>query len=125
VGTFRFAPAAIGLGCALSLHGCERGPRDARYFARHMQSQVGRTAGPTTISSIAAEGNALVVTLDGEIGWRRGTPSYAITAYFLEGFCKKPDVAVYFTEGRTLRVDSLEKGASAIRGSPVERCPRG
>jgi hypothetical protein len=115
-------PLAVALGAGLS--GCDAGPRDAGYFARRLQSQVGRKVGPMTMKSIVAEGNVLVVTFDGAVGWRRGMPSYAITAYFLEGFCAKPDAAAYFAEGRTLRVDSLEADASPIRGSPATRCPR-
>lgn len=125
--SLRFLPVMIGLGAALGLHDWSPrtpAPVEVGLFARELQSHVGRSFGPLTLRSVQAEGNELVLTLDGAAGWRGGTPSYAITANVLRGFCSKPEAASYFVEGRTMRIDLLEAGAHPIRGVPVTRCPQ-
>lgn len=92
-------------------------------FARGMQQLVGRQMGPLTIASVAAEGNVLVVTLDGQAGWRGDTSSSGINAAFLSGYCRNPDAAIYFSAGRTMRVDTMENGQNRIQGQPIDRCP--
>ena len=105
-------------------HGCvRRSGNGAGLYAQRLHYMVGRNFGPLQLKSIEAENDVLVVTFDGPEGWRRGTPSYVITAYFLEGFCKAPDAAGYLVAGRTLRLDSYEAGRSLIRGTPVRHCP--
>jgi hypothetical protein len=112
------------LGVSLALSGCGRGSGSgADYFARRLQHMVGRPVGPLELESIEADGNVLVFTFDGPKGWRRGTPSYAITSFFLEGFCNTSEGSGYLVAGRTLRVDTFEGGESLIRGTPVHDCP--
>ncbi|MBV9882944.1 MAG: hypothetical protein JO276_08050 [Sphingomonadaceae bacterium] len=111
-------------GAVVAQGGCTRhSGSGADYYARQMQHMVGRSIGPLRLKSIEPDGNVLVFTLDGPEGWRRGTPSYAITAYFLEGFCKSREASTYLAAGRTLRLDTFEDGRSPIRGTPVQHCP--
>ena len=95
----------------------------AETFARGMQQLVGRQMGPLTIASIVAEGNVLVVTLDGQAGWRGEVSGGGINQAFLSGFCRNPDAASYFSGGRTMRVDTMENGQSRLQGEPIDRCP--
>jgi hypothetical protein len=118
----RRAPAW--LFCALALAGCDLGPHDAAYFARRLHYLVGQKYGPMAVKSVDASGSALVITLDGPSGWRRGTPSYAMTARFMDGFCHDKVARDYFTEGRQLQLDSQEAGTSTIHGAPTDHCPR-
>jgi hypothetical protein len=111
------------LGASLAHSGCaRRSGSGADDYARRLQSMVGRDIGPLQLKSIEADGDVLVVTFDGPKGWRRGTPSYAITAFFLEGFCKAPEAAGYLVAGRTMRVDTFEGGENLIHGTPVHHC---
>ena len=112
------------LGMSLAESSCARRPRNgAEDYAHRLRSMVGHEVGPLEIKSIEADGDVLVFLFDGPKGWRRGTPSYAITAFFLEGFCRSPEAAGYLVAGRTLRVDTLEGGEHLIRGNPVHHCP--
>lgn len=111
------------LGAGRAQSGCAPSGSGADAYAWRLRNLVGRQIGPLRIGSVAADGAALVFTLDGPEGWRRGTPSYAITAYFLEGFCKAPEAAGYLAAGRALRIDTLEAGKSVIHGPPVHHCP--
>jgi hypothetical protein len=118
-------PFRLPLLACLALVACDRGPPDASAFARRLQGMVGDTYGPVTLRSVAAEGDVLVITFDGEANWRRGTPSYVMTTDFLDGFCQAKLANGYFADGRSLRVDTLEAGAAPIRGTPVTRCRDG
>jgi hypothetical protein len=111
--------------CATLAHsGCApRSRGGADEYARRLRHMVGSPVGPLELQSIEPEGNMLVFTFDGPKGWRAGTPSYSITAFFLEGFCRSAEGNGYLAAGRTLRVDTFESGESLIRGTPVTRCP--
>jgi hypothetical protein len=112
------------LGAGLAHSGCaRRSGSGADAYAWRLRSMVGREIGPLEIKSIEADGEELVFTLDGPEGWRRGTPSYAITAFFLEGFCKAPEASGYLVAGRALRIDTFEDGKSLIHGPPVHHGP--
>lgn len=107
------------------LAGCSVGPpRDVAGYAARLRFLVGRSYGPVTLQSVAAEGDVLVITFDGPDNWRRATPSYIFTAHFIEGFCKVKEAAGYFADGRRLRLVTTEAGARRIGGDPVSRCPR-
>jgi len=130
VGVFRFALIASVLGMGLAIAACidrDPDPKSAAGAARALQHMVGRTAGPVTIVSIAAERtggeDVLVVTFDGAAGWRRGMPSQTLSAPFLDGFCHSPRGEDYFADGRALRLDTLEAHDGRIPGAPVHRCP--
>jgi hypothetical protein len=111
------------LGAGLAQSGCAPSGSGANAYAWRLRSMVGREIGPLRLKSIEADGEVLVFTLDGPEGWRRGTPSYAITAFFLEGFCKAPEASGYLAAGRALRIDTFEAGKSVIHGPPVHHCP--
>jgi hypothetical protein len=109
---------------AASLTHCAGRPGDAADFAGRMQSLVGRTHGEITIRSIEAEGNILVITLDGPAGWRQAMPSYAMSAYFVDRICEDPKTARYFDNGRLLRLDSTDAGIRPVHGATMDHCPR-
>jgi len=111
------------LGAGLAQSGCAPSGSGANAYAWRLRSLVGREIGPLRIKSVEADGDELVFTLDGPEGWRRGTPSYAITAFFLEGFCKAPEASGYLVAGRALRIDTFEDGKNLIHGPPVYHCP--
>ena len=98
-------------------------PHTAADYAARTQSLVGQTYGPTRIRSVEAENESVVITVDGAPGWRRGMPSYAMTAHFIDGFCHADKAAGYFAEGRSLRFDTMEDGRYLIRGAPLDHCP--
>ena len=98
-------------------------PATAADVAGEMQGLVGDRHGDVSIKSILAEGNALVITIDGPPGWRQSVPSYAITAYFVDRVCENPKSAHYFEHGRVLRIDSTDKGAFPVHGVPMNHCP--
>lgn len=113
------APAAV-----LLLAACGPGAPDsaAERVAREMQSDVGRVSGPVRVESIEAEGDLVIITLDGEENWRRGYPSFMVTAAVLRGLCEKHRGS-FLGGSVAIRVDSLEAGRNRVNGEPVRRCP--
>jgi hypothetical protein len=106
----------------LAVTACDSGPRDAAWYARRTQHMVGTLSGPLRVKSVEAEENVLVITVNGPENWRRGNPSFILTAFALDGFCDSPISKDYFGEGRRLRVDTLEDGQHLIRGQLSSRC---
>jgi len=104
--------------------GGSRTPNDVAGYARQLQSRVGTKVGTGSVKSIEAEGNTLVVTIDGPENWRLGHMSYMLTAPFLEGFCNSGRAKPYFHDGRKIRLDTLEAGRRRVRGDAVSRCLR-
>lgn len=76
--------------------------------------------GGIVIHAIAAEDNALVVTVDATEGWS-GMRDQA-TDLLLGGLCTAPTAAVFF-QSAVLRVDTLDRGADLRQGVPVNHCP--
>lgn len=103
--------------------GGSRTPNDVAGYARQLQSRVGTKVGDGKVNSIEAEGDTLVVTLDGPENWRLGHMSYMLTAPFLEGFCNSGRAKPYFQDGRKIRLDTLEGGRRRVRGDATSRCP--
>jgi hypothetical protein len=103
---------------------CGWRPATAADVAADMQTLVGDKHGDVTIRSVEAEGNVLVITLDGPPGWRQAMPSYAMTAYFVDRVCEDRKAARYFEHGRVLRLDSTDAGAHRVHGAPMDHCPR-
>ena len=106
-----------------SLFHVTRRPATASDVAGRMQSLVGYRHGDVSVRSIEAEGDALVLTIDGPHGWRQAVPSYAMTAYFVDRVCEDPKAAQYFEHGRVLRIDSTDGGAFPVHGAPMNHCP--
>jgi hypothetical protein len=113
----------VGLALLLaSLPGCGSRPVNAADYARGSQAMVGLGEGEVLVKSVTAEGNVLVITVDGPDNWRGGNPSFMLTAFALDGFCDARNSKGYFAEGRRLRIDTTEAGRRLIRGQPVTRC---
>ena len=106
-----------------SLARCTWRPATAADVAGEMQSLVGAKDGEVSIRSIVAEGNVLVITIDGPPGWRQSMPSYAITAHIIDRVCETPKASRYFDQGRLLRIDSTDSGAHPVHGAPMNHCP--
>jgi hypothetical protein len=92
-----------------------------RGTARAVRATIGLRSGPARLSAVQVEGNSLVVTFDGGIGWRRTYSVERVSTDFFTGFCQGPDPAL-LREGRTIRLDTLENGANRQRGEPVSSC---
>lgn len=98
-------------------------PADARPFARALQAVVGQQANGLTLRTVHAEGNVLVITVDGGTGWRAFVPVAALTQSQLSHYCRRREVRGFFNGRRLLRVDTVELGRNRWRGRPVTRCP--
>lgn len=99
------------------------GTQEVEQYARRLQSRVGVRFGGAEVTAIRADGNTLVVTVDGPANWRAGHQSFQLTRPFLLGFCKTDRAAAYFGDGRAIRLDTTEEGSGLIRGLPSTRCP--
>lgn len=91
-------------------------------MARSIQRLAGQPFGPLTLSGARAEGTELVILMDGPIGWRRNFPPARINAALFPSFCRNPDTELYFDGIRTIRIDTLERGRNARRGSAITSC---
>lgn len=121
---FRFAlPAAALLLAAAPVAGRVAGPADARPFARALQRAVGERANGLTLRAVHAEGNVLVVTVDGAIGWRAFVPIASITRSYLVRACQRAEVRGFFNGRRLLRIDTVELGRNRWPGRPIGGCP--
>ncbi|MDG2534332.1 hypothetical protein P6144_11780 [Sphingomonas sp. HITSZ_GF] len=90
-------------------------------FAKNMQGAVGQTfEGGITLKAIAAEGNTLVLTVDGPAGWRTQLTPADISTALVGGFCGT--APQFFTTGVSMRVDSLD-GGKLLKGPVVTQCP--
>lgn len=114
--------AVVALGI-FSRSGGKGGDYGVDDYARQLQSRVGTRVGIARVSAIHAEGELLVVTVDGPANWRQGMPSFQLTWPFLEAFCKSGRAAPFFHDGRRIRLDTTEAGGGLIRGQPSSRCP--
>ena len=94
-------------------------------FAQAIQGVVGQTYdGGVTIARIYAEGQVVVIVLDGPAGWRNAGGSAAqITDIFMGGFCEGRDFE-YFVNGNAMRIDTTEGGGTLRAGPLIRACPR-
>ncbi|HYD13713.1 MAG TPA: hypothetical protein VEC11_12770 [Allosphingosinicella sp.] len=93
-------------------------------YAQMYQRMVGRDLGDgTRLTSSRAEGQTLVLVLDGPAGWRQGVTPASIGQDFLGGFCEGGTGNAFFQGGRTLRVDTTEGGGAPMAGQPLSACP--
>ena len=92
-------------------------------FAQAIQGVVGQTyEGGVTITRIYAEGQTVVIVLDGPANWRATMSPGQVSDLFVGSFCEGRDFE-YFVNGNLMRVDTTEGGA-AVRAGPVLRaCP--
>jgi hypothetical protein len=83
---------------------------------------LGRDLGDGTVLTAArAEGQMLVLVMDGPPGWRARLYPDGVDQGFLGGFCQGGRSS--FFDGRTLRVDTTEAGANPMRGQVLTACP--
>lgn len=85
---------------------------------------VGRDLGDGgRMTSVRAEGQTLVMVLDGRPGWRTGLDQETIARAFLEDPCSPPGGFKLFNGTRSLRIDTTEGGGNLIQGQVITRCP--
>ena len=91
-------------------------------FAQAIQGMVGQTyVGGVTITRIYAEGQIVIIVLDGPTGWRNAATS-GQAADFIGTFCEGRDFE-YFVNGNAMRIDTTEAGAAVRPGPVVRACP--
>lgn len=91
-------------------------------YARDMQSLVGSGAeGGIGVSAIAAEGNTLVITVDGPVGWREGLDPDQVSGALVGGFCETSPA--FFGRGVTMRIDSYDNKKAYQKGPLITACP--
>ncbi len=95
----------------------------AASMADALQGLVGKQPdSPFTITSIKADSETLVISVDGESGWREDKSAEDLSAAFVGGFCTK--AATMFDSGMKLRVDTSENGGDKLwTGPTVDHCP--
>lgn len=85
---------------------------------------VGRDLGDGgKMTSVRAEGQTLVMVMDGPPGWRAGADQETIAQAFLDEPCRQPGGFRLFDGTRNLRIDTTEGGHNLIQGQTVIRCP--
>lgn len=75
------------------------------------------------ILSARAEGELLIVHIDGPSGWIGGLTKDDIAAQGAASFCQKPQFQRYLEAGREMRVDVSSDGALPVPGKTIDRCP--
>jgi hypothetical protein len=106
-------------------------PAEARLtaadFVRGMQPQLGREVGMgLRLAGAHADGNVLVITIDGATGWRSGAEAGPLAAGFVRGFCEDGGAeltAELFASGFRIRVETTEAGRDPRIAAQIERCP--
>lgn len=92
----------------------------AATFAAALQSFVGVEEGGIRITSVRAEGNSLIITVDVVSG---AIDRAAAAANFVVGFCRGDAETSFFGRGLTLRVDATVRGRDLLTGTPLTSCP--
>ena len=96
-------------------------PRSVAGFAAYLQEDLPQRFDGYRMVAARAEGDVLVVTLDGRRGWRNADTNTAHATSILRAFCGTDIRAAVHMAG--VRVDTLERGADLIEGTPVTECP--
>jgi hypothetical protein len=92
-------------------------------FAQAIQGLVGQTyEGGVTIAGIHAEGQIVVIVLDGPAGWRSAASAGRVSDLFIGSFCENRDFE-YFVHGNAMRIDTSESGAALRAGPVIRACP--
>ena len=122
--TRRLLPPALLLAHLLPTTALAQPPEaDARPFARALQRLVGQRQGPVMLSAVHAEGNVMVLTVNGAIGWRAFVPVERMSQIQLARYCRRPEVRGFFNGRRLLRIDTTEMGRNRWPGALVSHCP--
>ncbi|HEX4847541.1 MAG TPA: hypothetical protein VFV30_05320, partial [Novosphingobium sp.] len=81
----------------------------AAMLAQGLQSMVGPQEGkPLYVSKIVAEGEVLVIVVNGPAGWRQNMKAEDISAVFVAGLCS--EASDVFNGGMKMRLDTTEAG---------------
>ena len=92
-------------------------------FAQAIQGVVGQTfEGGVSIARVFAEGQTVVIVLDGPARWRETMSAAQISDLFMGSFCDGRDFE-YFVNGNLMRVDTTERGAAGRAGPVMRACP--
>jgi hypothetical protein len=97
--------------------------RSVAGFAAFLQEDLPHRFNGYTAVSARAEDNLLVFTMDGRRGWRRRKSNEELTRETMRGFCGPEGNFLTTLGGGSLRVDTLEDGASLERGIVMSECP--
>jgi hypothetical protein len=92
-------------------------------FAAAIQGMIGQSyEGGVRIARIYAEGQIVVIVLDGPTGWRASPSASRAPGHFIGSFCEDRDFE-YFVHGNAMRVDTSEGGGDSIAGPVIRACP--
>lgn len=97
--------------------------RSVAGFAAFLQEDLPHRFDGYTAVSARAEGDLLVLTMDGRRGWRRRKSNEELTRETMRGFCGPDGNFLTTVHGGSLRVDTLEDGANLERGIVTSECP--
>lgn len=97
--------------------------RSVAGFAAFLQEDLPHRFSSYTAVSARAEGNLLVLTMDGRRGWRQRKSNEELTRETMSGFCGPEGNFLATVGGGSLRVDTLEDGANLERGTVMSECP--
>jgi hypothetical protein len=100
-----------------------RPTRSVAGFAAYLQEDFPHRFGRYTAVSARAEGDLLVLTMDGRRGWRRRMSNAEVTRETMAGFCGPEGNFLTTLGGGSLRVDTLEDGGTLERGIVTSECP--
>jgi hypothetical protein len=91
-------------------------------IAGALQPKVGHPfSSGLTLAGVVAEGDTVVLTIDGPKGWRGSRSVQQISDQFVSGFC--PGGNSYFSRGVRMRFDTLEDKGAPMKGPIVSKCP--
>jgi hypothetical protein len=89
-----------------------------------LRPMVGRDLGDgAKITSVRAEGQTLVMVMDGRPGWRAGLDQATLNGVLLDDPCSRPGGFRLFDGTRSLRIDTTEGGRNLTRGEAIRHCP--
>ncbi len=114
--------ASIGLAAAQPAYASKVSDMVASY-ASSMQELVGQEYdGGLKVTGVRADGEVLVIEVDGPAGWRTELDPTMIADAFASGFCQSG--GEFFQTGMKIRVDTTETaGKNPFVGTPITHCP--
>ena len=95
-------------------------PASVAGFAAFLQQDLPRRFRGYRMVAARAEGDVLVMTLDGRRGWRSAGTNVERATEILASFC---DGFRDLINMRGVRVDTLERGRDLVEGTTVTECP--
>ncbi|MEA3012359.1 MAG: hypothetical protein QOD42_904 [Sphingomonadales bacterium] len=97
--------------------------RSVAGFAAFLQEDLPHRFNGYTAVSARAEGDLLVLTMDGRRGWRQRKSNAELTRETMSGFCGPDGNFLTTVNGGSLRIDTLEDGGNLERGTVMSECP--